>query len=254
MVPARKLCLFLVLTAIVAIAAREDRKPPIEESFPAAASAHSSERFGVAGELPPGIFLPVQSRRVHDLAPGRLLVASRFVADPHFARTVVLLIHYNEKSVAGLILNRRTNVPLSLLEKGLSGHLYIGGPVEPNSTYALLKAPGKLEGAEHIVDGVHLITSSSLFDQTVEGRPDPSVFHVYQGDAEWTPDQLEMEVARGSWFIFPASADAVFAANPETQWLEMIQKTELQMAWNAGHSGPLTPGLLFADYNYLLAH
>jgi len=212
-VAVRRLSFFMALATIVAFAAMEKRQSSVQE-------------------FSRGAIVPVQSRNVRDLAPGRLLVATRRVTDPNFSKTVVLLIRYEEKSIAGLILNRRTNVPLSRLSEGLSGHLYLGGPVEPNLSYALLKVPDRLEGAEHIFDGVHLITSKTLFEQTIATQPDPSAFHMYQGSAEWSPNQLENEVARGSWVIFPANADAVFTEDPDSLWFRMIRKTELEIAGN----------------------
>jgi hypothetical protein len=50
------------------------------------------------------------------------------------------------------------------------------------------------------------------------------------GYAGWTQDQLRMEVELGAWFIFPAEASMVFNADPDSLWLEMIRKTELQLA------------------------
>ena len=44
-----------------------------------------------------------------------MLVASRDLADPNFAKTVILLVHYDEESVLGLIVNRHTDVPISRL-------------------------------------------------------------------------------------------------------------------------------------------
>jgi putative AlgH/UPF0301 family transcriptional regulator len=49
-----------------------------------------------------------------DLAVGRLLVASRDLGDPNFAKTVILLVHYDEdKGGVGLVLNKRTDVPIT---------------------------------------------------------------------------------------------------------------------------------------------
>ena len=49
-----------------------------------------------------------------DLAIGRLLVASRDLGDPNFAKTVILLVHYNEdQGAVGLVVNKRTDVPIS---------------------------------------------------------------------------------------------------------------------------------------------
>lgn len=70
--------------------------------------------FPTKGELLlPVLFLPIQLKDPENLGIGKLLVASRGLSDPHFAGTVILLVHYDEKGVVGLVLNRRTDVPLS---------------------------------------------------------------------------------------------------------------------------------------------
>jgi putative AlgH/UPF0301 family transcriptional regulator len=192
--------------------------------------------FRAKNEIRPTVFLPVQSINTKDLRAGRLLVASRGLADPFFAKTVVLLVHYDVDGVAGLILNRRTDVPLSRALEGLkaakhlSDPVYLGGPVEIPSAFALLKSPAKVEGAQHIFGGVYLISTKTLFEQTISARPDPSGFHVYLGSAGWTNDQLRKEVELGAWFIFQADAGTVFDSDPDLLWSQMIQKTELKSA------------------------
>ena len=98
------------------------------------------------------------------------------------------------------------------------------------TVFGLFQSPAKLEGAEHVFDGVYLIAAKPLFEQTLAARPDPGMFHVYLGYAGWTQDQLRMEVELGAWFIFPAEASTVFNWDPNSLWLEMIRKTELQLA------------------------
>ncbi|MGA7137038.1 MAG: YqgE/AlgH family protein [Terriglobales bacterium] len=192
--------------------------------------------FRAKNEIRPAVFLPVQSKNAKDLGTGRLLVASRGLADPFFAKTVVLLVHYDADGVAGLILNRRTDVPLSRALEGLksakrlSDPVYLGGPVEIPAVFALLQSPAKVEGAQHIFGGVYLISTKSLFEQTISARPDPSGFHVYLGSAGWTKDQLRKEVELGAWFIFQADAGTVFDSDPDSLWSQMIQKTELKSA------------------------
>jgi putative transcriptional regulator len=192
--------------------------------------------FRAKNEIRPTVFLPVQSKNAKDLGAGKLLVASRGLADPHFAKTVVLLVHYDADGVAGLILNRRTDVPLSRVLEGLktakhlSDPVYLGGPVETPAVFALLQSPAKVEGAQHIFGAVYLISTKTLFEQTISARPDPKGFHVYLGDAGWTNDQLRKEVELGAWFIFPADAGTVFNSDPDSLWSQMIQKTELKLA------------------------
>jgi putative transcriptional regulator len=203
--------------------------------------SHGAEDFRAKSEIPPAVFLPVQSKSAKDLAAGKLLVASRDLGDPNFVETVVLLVHYDAEGVVGLILNRRTNVPLSRVFEGLkaakdrSDPVYLGGPVGTPAAFGLLQSPAKLQGAEHIFGKVYLISTKTLFEQTIASRPDPGVFHVYLGYAGWNNDQLRKEVELGAWFIFPADAATVFDADPDSLWSKMIRKTELRLA----RSGPV---------------
>ena len=192
--------------------------------------------FRAKNEIPQTIFLPVQSKNPKDLGAAKLLVASRDLTDPNFAETVVLLIRYDADGVVGLTLNRRTKVPLSRVFEGLkaaqgrSDPVYLGGPVEKPAAFGLLQSPSRIDGAEHIFGRVYLISTKTLFEQTISARPDPGVFHVYLGYAGWTNDQLRKEVELGMWFIFQADARTVFDSDPDSLWSQMIRKTELKLA------------------------
>ncbi|MGA3087932.1 MAG: YqgE/AlgH family protein [Terriglobales bacterium] len=195
-----------------------------------------AKAFRAENEIRPTVLLPVQSRNAGDLGAGKLLVASRGLADPHFAKTVVLLVRYDAEGAFGLILNRRTDIPLSRVLEGfdfakhLGDPVYLGGPVEAPAVFALLQSPAKIEGAQRIFGAVYLISTKTLFEQTISTRPDPSGFHVYLGCAGWSNDQLRREVEMGAWFIFQADAGAVFDSDPDSLWFQLIQKTELKSA------------------------
>jgi putative transcriptional regulator len=178
--------------------------------------------------------LPIQFRDPKNLGAGKLLVASRRLGDPNFAKTVILLVHYDDKGVVGLVLNRRTDVPLSRVldleaAKGRFDPVYLGGPVGPSAAFALFQATAKMEKAENIFGGVYLIADKALFEQTISARPDPRVFHVFLGYAGWTQDQLRTEVQLGAWFVFPPDAATVFNSDPDSLWSQMIEKTEFEM-------------------------
>lgn len=191
--------------------------------------------FRRKGELLPAPFLPIQFKNPKELGLGKLLVASRGLGDPRFAGTVILLVHYDENGVVGLVLNRRTDVPLSQVldlkdAKDRSDPVYIGGPMEPSAALALFQSSAKVEKAEDIFGSVYLISDRGLFEKTISARPDPDAFHVYLGYAGWTQNQLRTEVQLGAWFVFPADTATVFNSDPDSLWLQMIQKTELQLA------------------------
>ncbi len=242
----RKLCFFALLAAMLAGATAERLDRHLKQ-FDAPELGAWPNRPSLAAEFPaksevpltsflPVQTFPVQSRNAESLGAGKVLVASRNLGDPNFAKTVILVVRSDAKGVLGLVLNHRTDVPLSrVLEslkaaKDLSDPVYLGGPVETPAVFALFQSPAKLEGAERVFDGVYLISAKTLFEQTISSRPKPDVFHVYLGYAGWTQDQLRQEVELGAWFVFPAETGTVFNADPDSLWLEMIRKTELQMA------------------------
>ena len=114
------------------------RLPAILATIVALASVESGMSAAVNGSpaknaTGPGMVL-VQSKNIKDLSAGKLLVASRDLADPNFAETVVLLVRYDAQGVIGLVLNRRSDVPLSRAFKdlkaaqGRSDQVYFGGP------------------------------------------------------------------------------------------------------------------------------
>ena len=212
----RKRLLFAMLFTIVAVTADGRGSVYRAESLPI--------QFG-----------NLQLKNPSDLGVGKILVASRGMGDPNFGGTVILLVHYDGKGVVGLILNRRTDVPLSQVldlkaAKERSDPVYVGGPVEPTAVLALLESSAKVEKADNVFGEVYLISDKGLFERTISSRPDPGVFHVYVGYAGWTQDQLRMEVQLGAWFIFPADTATVFNSDPGSLWLEMIKKTQLKYA------------------------
>jgi len=214
-----KLCFFATLATVVAFAAVGSVNCPM-----------------LQGEARLTSLLPAQSKNTNSLGVGKLLVASRELGDPNFAETVILLVHYDTQGVLGLVLNRRTELPLSRVLQDLKGAknrsdlIYLGGPVDTPMVFALYESPAKIEGADHVFDKVYLISAKPIFEQTILARPDPNIFHVYLGYAGWNTDQLRREVELGSWFIFPAAASTVFSSDPNSLWPQMIRKTELKFA------------------------
>lgn len=183
-----------------------------------------------------GTTLLAQSKSAKDLGPATVLVASRDLADPNFAKTVILLVHYDADSVLGLTINRQTDVAVSRLFEGLKAgkeradSIYLGGPVEISTVFALLESPDKLKDIAPVFGETYWISTKALLEKTVSTRPDPDVFHVYVGYAGWTHEQLRREVELGMWFIFKADTATVFDSDPNSLWPRMIRKTEQKLA------------------------
>lgn len=197
----------------------------------------SAGRSAVQQTSSSGQVLPVQSTKPKDLAAGKLLVASRNIGDPNFMKTVVLLVRYDGDGVVGLILNRRTRVPMSKVlaldvAKDRTDPIYLGGPVEPAAVFALLRSTAKIEGAEPVLEDVYQVHTKAMLEKAVSTRPDSKGLRVYVGYAGWSNTQLRMELEFGSWFIFPGDAKTIFDPDPDSLWSRMIGKTELELAAN----------------------
>lgn len=172
-----------------------------------------------------------------DLAAGRFLVASRELGDPNFAEAVVLLVHYDEQEGAmGLIVNRRSELPLSRVFRDMKeakdneDTIYVGGPVEPGGVLALLKSTSKPADSEKIFADVYLISSKSQLAKTLAAKKESTAFHAFLGYAGWGPGQLEHEIELGGWHVMPAAAGEVFHSDPDSVWPRLIKRTEMRIA------------------------
>jgi len=210
-----RLGLFAVLAAIVAHAVQLANNRDV---------ANRVEASYARSQISPAIPVPVQSKNPQLLGVGKILVASRRLGDPYFAQTIILLVQHDAGGVVGLILNRRTELPMSRVlgdyqaAKDRSDPVYFGGPVDSQQI--------------RICQGVYQIATKAQFERTLTDRAAPKAFHVYLGYAGWQGDQLRKEMELGAWFVFPGDAETVFNSDPDSLWPQMIRKTELQMARN----------------------
>jgi putative transcriptional regulator len=167
----------------------------------------------VASLSRPALFIAlVLSANSQQLAPGNLLVRTTKSHDPDFARSVLLLIHYDSQSAIGLMLNKSTTVPVSEVlpeAKGKSVRVYAGGPL-PISVRGLLRSPSP--------PFFRVVSNKSDLLKMVSGDTPPSSFRLFAGYTGWTAQQLKSEVARGLWRVLPANARSVFDPHPETLW------------------------------------
>ena len=205
------------------------------------------------------LFLPLdvaaQSMRVEDLGVGKLLVAPRDAPDPHFAKTVVLLVQFDGNGTLGLMINHPTKVPISrALEqlkaaKNRSDPIYLGGPVEASMVLALLRARNQPDDARRVVGDVYLVSTRPLLERTLAAGTGPGEFHAYAGYCGWGAGQLEKEMKLGGWYIFSGDAKLVFDSDPDSVWSRLIARMEQKVerwrpqAGDGGEKARLTGGL-----------
>jgi putative transcriptional regulator len=163
--------------------------------------------------------------RKASLAPA-LLVAMPDLADPHFNRVVVLLVHHDEDGTVGLVLNRPAEVRAEDLCETLGvawrgereRGVHWGGPVQPETGWVVAgdEALGNVEGATRVEAGIHFAGSLEAL-RVVAAQP-PMRLRIFLGYAGWGPGQLEAELIQGAWVLAPLSDAAVFEVPAERLW------------------------------------
>ncbi|MGD0667048.1 MAG: YqgE/AlgH family protein [Bryobacteraceae bacterium] len=198
-------------------------------------------RFGIAPRVTAGVLLAAailfaQSKRPEDLAVGKLLVTPRDAPDPTFAESVILLVHYDHDSAVGLMINRRTTIPLSRALRNLKGAgqrsdpAYIGGPVETDSAMALIRSDTKPNSSAQVLDRIYLVPSRPALEAALAGGKSTADLRVYVGYCGWGPGQLDNEMRLGAWYILEGNAALVFDPNPDTVWSRLIARSESNVA------------------------
>jgi putative transcriptional regulator len=155
-------------------------------------------------------------------AVGMFLVASPGMSDPRFSRSVILLVRYSSAGAMGLIVNRRSEVPvsdaLSELDTEAAGrhNLYFGGPVDPGRI--MYVHAGRTQDPDiGIIENVSFGADYERLKALVSVR-NPDSLRVLFGYAGWASGQLEYELSRGDWQVVAARADRVFSDDPGNLW------------------------------------
>lgn len=178
---------------------------------------------------------------------GQLLVATPQIDEGIFYRCVVLLLHHGPDGAQGVVLGRALPALVDAVLPGWgssdrgSGMLFQGGPVEVDSALAVAQVPGigePLPGVRGIFSGIGLVDLDSdpaLVLPTVER------LRVFAGYSGWAPGQLEMEIARGSWYVVARAVGDAFAPAECNLWREVLARQRGPLALVATY--PADPGL-----------
>jgi len=169
---------------------------------------------------------------------GQLLVASKQIGDPRFARTVIYMVAHDKSGALGLVVNRvygkgsleKFLKGFNIEAAGVSGEirLHYGGPVEPGAGFVLHTADYSGTGTR-VVDGrVAMTTEMSILKAMAEGNgPRRAMFAL--GYSGWGPGQLEGEIARGDWFSAPADEKLIFDDDVETKWDRASERAGIKL-------------------------
>lgn len=152
---------------------------------------------------------------------GSALVASPYLNDPNFMRSVVYVLQHDDQGALGLLLNRPMSRTVGELLGQLSGtempnsaSVYWGGPVD--GPVMLLQ-----ELRESTGTGVYAASDPERILRIASGETknlaETGAYRLFDGYSGWGADQLEDELSSGGWLVWDISPEQIFS-DPDELW------------------------------------
>lgn len=158
---------------------------------------------------------------------GQLLLDSGQLRGSFFQRTVLLICQHNAEGAFGLVLNRAAGskvgemIVADLPDTLKESPLYLGGPVQPTALSFLHSDNFILDA--NVMPNLSLGHELDTLVEIGESFSTQKKIKMFAGYAGWSPGQLEDEMKRKAWLIYPASLDLVFNTPPEKLWPVILQ-------------------------------
>jgi putative transcriptional regulator len=161
---------------------------------------------------------------------GHFLVASRYLRDPNFVQSVVLMIHHDHQGAMGVVINRPSDKTVREVWQMIGNDpcerddlIYVGGPV-PGPLVALHSLSAFSD--HEVLPGLYVSTHRDALDLIVRKKDVP--LRLCSGNAGWGSGQLEGEMEAGGWLSTRATVEDVFADH-DSIWKTVTQRIGLEI-------------------------
>lgn len=170
---------------------------------------------------------------------GQLLVATPELQDPNFRHAVVYMVEHDGGGAVGLVINRilgsgpAGKLLASLgIDKGADSdseiQIHAGGPVERNRAFLLYSMDYQRDGTVRFAElGAPGVPRDQLPGIVLEQGSRRSV--IAFGYAGWGADQLEREIAQGSWFAIAPDEALLFDDAIATKWQRALARRSVDL-------------------------
>jgi putative transcriptional regulator len=184
----------------------------------------------------------------------QFLIAMPGMLDDNFAGSVIYLCDHTENGAMGLVINRPTDVSLSILFDKIDLELqipsiandpvYFGGPVQTDRGFILHEQQDlpNYSSSLRVPGGLTMTTSKDVLEDVVAGAG-PTRFLMALGYAGWSAGQLEDEIARNGWLNVQAPVEQitgiVFETSDENKYDKVLALLGIDSSFlcsEAGHA------------------
>ena len=145
------------------------------------------------------------------LRAGTIIKSTAALNDTAFADTAILIVEDNTNGALGFVINQPFERSLNELAEFNDVpyfSLYRGGPVDMEHLFFIHQRPGIITGGKVVNNGVYY---GGDFGQAVTGIRQAMLssndIKIFVGYCGWDADELEQEIAEGSWEFVVTGVD-----------------------------------------------
>lgn len=165
------------------------------------------------------------------------LVARSELSDPRFKESVVLMLPRKDKNlIVGLIVNKPTGIsvhavfPGNAALKNRDDTVYFGGPVDTQMPGALFRSRKAFKQAFNVAGDLYVTFDSDFIEGILKHPKKVLEVRLFLGRSQWSPEQLQNEMFRRSWYSEHEENSWIFSRDPETVWRSLIERVNAQTA------------------------
>jgi len=156
------------------------------------------------------------------------LVAMPSFDDVIFSQSVIYICEHHEQGTVGLIINRPTEYPLSLVfdqlqikskyEQISRRPLLFGGPIQPERGFVVHRPMGHWRSSLSLLNNEVTITTSNDIIRAIADDTGPKDVLVALGYVGWDSSQLEQEIIDNAWLVCPFKAELLYDVPFQDRW------------------------------------
>jgi len=139
------------------------------------------------------------------MTAGTFIQSTALLDGDYFEKTIIFITEHNEEGVVGYIVNRlfpRRFNELQEFSGSIPFLLYEGGPVDEEHLFFIHRRPDIITGGSIVTGNIYVggdfKQAVKCLDNGIITNKDIKLLVGYCG---WDKDELEAEIAEGSWII-----------------------------------------------------
>ncbi|OZG32290.1 YqgE/AlgH family protein [Rickettsia endosymbiont of Culicoides newsteadi] len=171
-----------------------------------------------------------ENNKIFDNLSGKVLIATPYMLDGIFNKSLVYMLSHTAEGAMGLIFNNLVNhIEIKSFFKisddqvgNIMMPIYLGGPVEHDRGFFLHSDDYNENLLLKFQNHLAVSSNPQIPHDIASGNgPKNSLFII--GYTSWKAGQLEAEIKDNLWIITDCDKDFIFSGRPEHKWHNALQ-------------------------------